>query len=401
MSIVTPADATAISADRAARAPGQVAPIASLLALAWTHFLNDGAANYLPGVLPAVLAGLHIPLRLVGTVMAALLIGQALQPVCGWIADEIGGVSMVLGGVGLSTVAGALVGVMPGYWSLVVMLGLIGIGNAMFHPQALAGIRMLTTTRHGLFLSTFLIGGEIGRGVWPLIASILVVSLGLKGLVLMALPAAVTIPAIVHRIPSIPRRRPNIPRASIRRHLPAMSILIGFASLRATAMYALATFLPILWVERGGSLVGGASIVTVMLLAGIIGNFAGGHLGDRVGRRRLIIVASAMSVIVLATLLEAHGPAVWILLGLLGIATFATLPPQILMGQDLLPENPSLGAGLALGFSNGIGAIAMIAQGLLAARLGIMTVLWLNVAILFAAVAVAPFLRDPAHRVAI
>ena len=43
-----------------------------LLGLGWAHFLNDGAANYLPGVLPAVLVSMGLSVSLAGTLMAAL-----------------------------------------------------------------------------------------------------------------------------------------------------------------------------------------------------------------------------------------------------------------------------------------------------------------------------------------
>ena len=38
--------------------------------MSWSHFVNDGAANFLPGVLPAILIGLNLPVALAGTLMA-------------------------------------------------------------------------------------------------------------------------------------------------------------------------------------------------------------------------------------------------------------------------------------------------------------------------------------------
>jgi FSR family fosmidomycin resistance protein-like MFS transporter len=372
-------------------------PTLSLFLLSWTHFLNDGASSYLPGVLPAVLVALHIPLKMVGVVMAALLIGQALQPLCGWFSDEVGGRAFVIAGAGLSALAGGLVGVMPGYWSLLLILLLIGAGSAMFHPQALVAVRRLATKRQGLSLSAFLIGGELGRGLWPLLASIVVVSQGMTGLVLMAIPAAVSLPFILHRIPSIPPRHPDLPRSSLRRHFPALSVLVVYSSLRATVMYSLATFLPLLWVLRGGSLVTGASLVTVLLTVGIIGNLAGGHLTDVLGRRTITTLSALLSAIFLALLLLSHGFVMWLILGILGIVVFATMPAQILIGQDILPENRSLGSGLALGFSNAVGAFAMIVLGWLAARWGIPAVLWINVGFCVLAMMVAPLLSEARH----
>ncbi|MGH8014326.1 MAG: MFS transporter [Candidatus Binataceae bacterium] len=395
-----PAFADSFTASAASTIPGarHERPATALLLLSWTHFINDGASSYLPGVLPAVLLSLHIPLKMVGLVMAALLIGQALQPLCGWFSDEIGGRAFVIAGAGLSALAGGAVGIVPGYWPLLAALLLVGGGSAMFHPQALAAVRRLPMNRQGLSLSAFLIGGELGRGIWPLLASLVVVWLGMTGLVLMAIPAVVSLPFIFHRIPSIPPRHPDLPRASLRRHIPALAVLVGYSSLRATVMYSLVTFLPLWWVSRGGSLVSGASLLTVLLTVGIIGNLVGGHLTDVLGRRTITALSAAFTAVFLVLLLLSHGLAMWITLGILGIVVFATMPVQILIGQDLLPENRSLGSGLALGFSNGVGAFAMIVLGWLAARWSIPAVLWINVGFCLAAMAVAPLLAEAPPR---
>jgi MFS transporter, FSR family, fosmidomycin resistance protein len=370
----------------------------ALMTMSWAHFLNDGASNYLPGVLPAVLIGLHIPVALVGTLMAALLIGQALQPVCGWLADEVGGRIFVLIGVGGSAIAGALVGIVPGYWSLLGVLFLVGIANALFHPQALTAVRELATLRdtrrRGVFMSSFLVGGELGRGFWPVIASLAVVALGLKSLLILALPAIMTLPLIGRQVPKLAGRHPDLPKHAWWRHRRDLSKLVTYSSVRATVTYSLTTFLPLMWVARGGSLVGGASLVTTILTAGIIGSLGGGHLADRFGQRAVMVSGTAMSAVFLALFLVARGPALWFILALLGISIFATIPLQILIGQDILPESRSLGSGLALGFSNGVGGVTMIVLGLLAERWGIPAVLWINVGLTLIALWLATLLPE-------
>jgi len=107
-----------------------------LATLSWAHFLNDGAANYLPGVLPAVLLALNVPVSLAGSIMAALLLGQALQPLYGWLSDHVGGRWMIFTGIAGSTLGGAAVGLAPGYWSLVAVLLLIGFTRRLSPPCA-------------------------------------------------------------------------------------------------------------------------------------------------------------------------------------------------------------------------------------------------------------------------
>ncbi len=369
-------------------------PSRRLATLSWAHFLNDGAANYLPGVLPAVLLALKVPVALAGSIMGALLLGQALQPLYGWLSDHVGGRWLIFTGIAGSTLGGAAVGLVSGYWTLLMALLLIGVTNSMFHPQAFAAVRGLAGDRPGLFMSVFLVGGELGRGIWPVLGSVVVVNLGIHALWLLALPALLTLPLLQHNVPSLPKRAADLPPIPWRRRLAPIGNLVAYSALRATFMFSLVTFVPLMWHDKGGSLVGGASLISALLVTGIIGNLGGGHLADRFGRRPVLVAASAASALLLALFMVVSGPWPWLVLGLLGIAVFATLPLTILMGQDLLPEKPSLGSGLALGLANGIGALAVMALGALAARWGTETILWLNVALVAVTLLQIPLLPE-------
>lgn len=352
---------------------------ARLAGLSWLHFLNDGAANYLPGVLPAVLLALHLDVGLAGTVMSALLLGQALQMATGLLADHLGGRSFIALGVLGSSLGGALIGFSPSLWLLIPVLVMIGLSNSLFHPQALAGARSLSGTRRGLGMALFLVGGEIGRGVWPLLASLVVVGWGLHYLWLLALPALFSIALLWPALPRQPPRHPEARPIAWRRHAGPLATLVAFSMLRALTIFGVVTYLPVLWHIEGHSLVDGASLITVMLVVGIIGNVGGGHLADRLGRKPVLAGSSLLGAALLAGFLASYGLWQWCLLGLLGIALFATLPLGVLIGQDILPENRSLGSGMAVGFSNGLAAIALAGLDPLASAAGPDAVLWLLV----------------------
>lgn len=67
-----------------------------------------------------------------------------------------------------------------------------------------------------------------------------------------------------------------------------MTLLIMSRSVQSFTTYAAVTFIAILWHLRGGSLVRGATVITTMITAGVLGNLAGGHIADRIGRRHPI-----------------------------------------------------------------------------------------------------------------
>jgi FSR family fosmidomycin resistance protein-like MFS transporter len=307
-----------------------------LAALTGAHLLNDGASNYLPGVLPAVLIALHESVHLAGALMAALIVGQALQPATGWLADRVGGRSITTLGLFFSSLGGALLGVAPSTGVLVGLLLLIGAGGAAFHPQALAGVRSMLSGRTGFYTSVFLVGGEIGRGLWPTAASLVVTGLGLGWLWLVGLPGLLTVPLLFALAPPLPRRPPGASRIRWRAHARPMSVLIGYRGLQAFTTYVLVTFIPVLWHLRGGSLVTGATIITTMVTAGIAGNLWGGHLADRFGRRPILIVSGLSTAAVIVPIFYLPGAWVWVFAALAGTAIFLSGSSTVLTGAPSL-----------------------------------------------------------------
>ncbi len=342
--------------------------------MSWSHFLNDGGAFFLPGILPAVIRHLHQPLFMVGPIVASIYIGQILQPLFGILADHFGGKLFVISGLVLCVGTASLIGLSPNVWILIGLVLLSGLGSTAYHPQALAAARSISGRRHAQGMAVFLVGGELGRGCWPLLASLIVVHLGLARLWLIAIPTAMTIPWLLRIVPTQPARPLSRGSISIRAHLKPFLILVGFSAFRNFAVFGAIAFIPIMWHLRGGSLIQGAGILTTLLVTGIIGQMAGGTAADKWGRRHVLMASSAAMLVLLPVLPHLGGAWLYIVAGLLGIACFSTYSSTLIIGQDIFPENRAMGSGIALGFSNAIGAIGLFPLGYVAATMGIDTV---------------------------
>lgn len=336
-----------------------------------------------------------VSLALAGALMAALLMGQALQPVTGWLADKVGGRVLITFGVAGSSLGGMLVALAPSLWTLVPSLVLIGVANSCFHPPAMASARVLGGGRQGRAMSIMLVGGEIGRGLWPLLASAVASGPGLRWVAALCVPGLLTAIPLYRWTPQWPQRHAGSAPVQWRRHAGPVSVLVGTATLRSLMIIASTTYLPILWHQEGHSLVAGASVITVILLVGILGNLAGGHFSDRYGSKVVVVSMLALAAVMLAGILLLAGPLLWLALGLFGIAVFATLPVTVLIGQDILPENRAMGSGLAMGFSNALAALGVAILGPLAATHGVRETLALVVA--GGVVAVVLAFRLPGH----
>ncbi|MGH9067446.1 MAG: MFS transporter [Acidimicrobiales bacterium] len=352
-----------------------------LLGLSWAHLLNDGAGNYLPGVLPAVLASLHEPVQMAGVLVAALTIGQTLQPVVGWVADRLGGRSLAVAGLFLSSLGGGLIGEAHSAPALIGLLLVIGIGSAFFHPQTLAGVRSLLRDNEGFLTAVFLVGGEVGRGIWPTVASLVVANLGLQSLWIVGLPGLATVPLLWRLAPKLaPKARDQV-RIRWRPKAAPVALLVSYRCVRAFTTYTLVTFIPILWNLKGGSLVGGASVITTILIVGVVGNLWGGHLADRLGRRPVLVAAAVATAGFVFPVAYLSAPWVWVAAAPLGVAMFLSTSTTVLIGQDIFPENRSMGSGIALGLANGIGALLVLVVGFWVSGASVIVVFWVVAAL--------------------
>jgi FSR family fosmidomycin resistance protein-like MFS transporter len=109
-------------------------PVA-LLVLA--HTVVDASQNILPVVLPLLVARFHLSYSQAGLAAALLNISSSLiQPLFGWVSDRRPTRWFMPVGVAWTGVLMCLVGLVPNYPALLLVIVLTGVGTAAFHPVA-------------------------------------------------------------------------------------------------------------------------------------------------------------------------------------------------------------------------------------------------------------------------
>src|SRR5699024_1337044 len=219
---------------------------------------------------------------------------------------------------------------------------------------------------------------EIGRGVWPMLAGLCVMLGGLQWLTLLALPGLASLPLLYRCAPSLAQRRRDAAPIAWSQHAGPVMRLVAFCGVRAFITYTITLLLPLLWQQGGGGLTTGASLITVFMVVGVIGNLSGGWLAGHLGSHKLLLAAMLLAPVTAAALL--------------GIALFATLPLTVLIAQDMLPEDRSFGSGLVIGFANALGAIAVIGIGPVIDYFGPAPAFWITALAALAACAIVPWM---------
>lgn len=144
-----------------------------LLALSFTHLLNDTLQSLIPAIYPLVKDSLKLNFTQVGLITFTFqLSASILQPLVGLFTDKrpqpyslaIGMTFTLIGLVCLSRATS--------FPMVLVSVGLVGIGSAVFHPEASRLAHMASGGKHGMAQSLFQVGGNAGSSLGPLWATV-------------------------------------------------------------------------------------------------------------------------------------------------------------------------------------------------------------------------------------
>ena len=375
------------------------------LTVTFAHALNDAYASFVPPLLPRIMGELGLSIALAATLAVAFSIAAALpQPLFGYLADRWGRRRLAVAGPVVSGVFVALIGFATGFWPLVALLVIAGIGSAAFHPPGASyAVRVDEGRGGGLRYSVFSFGGAVGFAVGPLAAVALVQWGGMPALWIAMVPVVVAAPFIWLGLPAEPSATERTPvpppaPAEVLRHLRGpLGLIFGVSATMAFVQRAFLTMEPIIVADAGGSETLGAVALSVYLGAQAFGTVLGGALADRMDRGRLLTHLCLWA-------LPTHMAAIWIgpesVLGLLVIASagvfgMATLPPIVVMAQEMLPTGTGVGSGIVMGLAWATGAVAVLGTGWLADGVGPRTATLASMPLILVAVYLAsrPTLR--------
>ena len=356
-----------------------------LFAGAFCHMLNDLMQALLPAIYPQLKDNFGLTFAQVGLItLAYQTTGSLFQPLVGFLGDAkprpwLLPLAMVSTGIGLAIVAHA-----PSFAMLVVGASVLGLGSAVFHPETSRVVRLASGGRHGLAQSLFQVGGNAGSALGPLIAALVIVTTGRAGLAWFALVAltgflVLSRMAVWHAAHGEERRSlapqtadHNLPRAKV---ILSLGVLLTLIFSKYVYLSSITSYYTFYLIDRFGLSVREAQLHLFAFLAAVaVGTFAGGPIGDRIGRKRVIWV-SILGVLPF-TLALPFVDLFWtgVLSVVIGLVLASAFSAIVVFGQELAPKSVGMIAGLMFGFSFGVSGVAAALLGTLADTVGIVAV---------------------------
>ncbi|MBQ7608050.1 MAG: MFS transporter [Desulfovibrionaceae bacterium] len=346
----------------------------------FSHFVCDVNTGALPAILPYFVSTYGFSYSAVsGLMLANSSIGSCIQPFFGLLSDRSPSVWYMPLGILIAGLCMASLSLFSSYLPIFLAVGLSGVGTSLFHPTAMRFTASYAGERQGTATSIFSIGGNIGFLLAPLLAVLLIEHLGFAGIAIFA-PIALCMSLLVWfetrnaRFAGRPSAEKRGEGALPKNNWPAFFRLTGALIGRSVLMVCLRVFLPLYWIDHFSRTPQEAALLlTIFGLSGIIGNIAGGMLGDRFGYTR--VIQGSYGVIVpflfFFPFVENYLLA-YCLVALIGFFLYASFSPVVVVGQRYLAKNAGLAAGVTLGLSISIGGVFAPLLGFLADSFGLL-----------------------------
>jgi len=359
-----------------------------------SHFIVDIYQSFYIGLIPILVLKFDLSLFHVSLLGATSFIANSLfSPAFGYLADKYGLKKFMLAGPIMTSVFLSILGILPYYWLVLVVLFIGNLGIASYHPASAAIAGHYGGSKKGFSTSLINFGGNFGNAVGSLLVIFIFKWMGMNYTPLLMIPGLITFFILLKYVPSGEERLYHVQVPDTKKEnnkLDAKKLfLITCLVFTVYSLYilwlSLTNYMPVYFTEAQLPLV---NIGVVLFFFGALGGgggFISGFLKDKYKKGSIVIQAALFVSIPLIFFIfefDLNYSIMFFILG--GLFLVPIQPVCIRMAQDLFPSNMSLASSLILGLSSGLAAITMIFLGKAADIIGIANLIRLELILLAA-----------------
>ncbi len=363
-----------------------------VLTISAGHAIHDTYGAFLPSLLPVFIENLSLSNAQAGLLSVFTQGPSLLQPFIGHLADRVSLRALFILAPAVTAVVMSLLGIAPTYGFVAILLMIAGTSSASLHAVGPVVSGNLSGKNLGRGMGFWMVGGELGRTLGPIVIVSAIQLLTLKGTPWLMIGGILTSALLYVQLKDVSGRPLNagqgLPwREALRTMGPFLLPLVGILTVRGFMMSALTTYLPTFMKEEGAALWVAGAALSALEGAGVVGALLGGSISDRLGRRRILFISLLTTSPLMFIFLAVDGWLQFPLLLLMGFTSLSVTPVIMAMVQESFPKNRALANGvyMALGFV--IRSVMIVAWGAVGD--------WLGLRWAFAASAVVPLLGLP------
>jgi MFS transporter, FSR family, fosmidomycin resistance protein len=357
-----------------------------LFSIAFAHFLNDLIQAIIPAVYPILKQNYGLSFSQIGLITFSFQLSASLfQPLVGYYTDKYPKPFSQIFGMIFSLIGVILLSYATAYYQIIIAVICIGIGSSIFHPEASRISYLASGGKRGLAQSIFQIGGNLGTALGPLLVALLVVPNGQHAIIWFVIAAVIAL-FVISRIAFWYRNHLKY-RDQVKKAIPSyhdlpqskvvMTIIILLIIIFSKYFYSasLSSYYTFYTMDKFGLSIKQAQFhLFLYLMAYAIGTIIGGPLGDKIGRKHVILL-SVFGAAPFALLLPyANLFFTDVLMVVIGIIISSAFPAILVYAQELLPKKLGMISGLFYGFAFGMAGIGSAIIGSWADKTSIQSV---------------------------
>jgi len=341
------------------------------------HGMNDMFFAFVPPLQPLLMEKLSLSNAQAGLFTLFLQGPSLFQPLIGHLADRRNLRWGFIFAPTLSAIMLTLVGLAPGYGFLALLMLIAGFSTAVFHSIAPVLAAARSGKKIGRGMGFFMVFGEMGYGLGPLLLVSAVGVLTLNGLPWLITLGLLCSAMLYFSFKNISTIRPQQSEAAVpvgqavKSMLPIMLPIIAYIFITSFVYANIINFLPTFLKGEGASFFFAGTAFSIVEMSGTVGVFISGWISDRIGQRRIILFATLTTTIFSLFFLGVQG---WLqipMLILLGFLAFSANPAFLSIMQNHFPANRSLANGVYMAAGFVVRSIGVFLVGLLADHFGL------------------------------
>jgi FSR family fosmidomycin resistance protein-like MFS transporter len=362
--------------------------LAILFAISFSHLLNDTMQMLIPALYPLFRQNLGLNYAQIGLITFTFqCTASLLQPLVGLYTDKRPMPYSLPAGMGITFIGLIVLAFAHDFGIIILAAALVGMGSAIFHPEASRVAYLAAGRKRGFAQSLFQVGGNTGSSLGPLLAALIITRYGQAHVAWFALLACIGM-FVLFRVgqwqsqqllkivrqgkKAVVETLSPVPRKTV---IWSLAVLMVLVFSKYVYLVSLTSYYTFYLIERFGVTAERSQLLLFVFLAAVAaGTIIGGPIGDRIGRKR-VIWASILGVTPFTLWLPHAGLVVTVILSaVIGFILASAFSAILVYAQELLPGKVGLVAGLFFGLAFGIAGIGAAALGKIADNAGIIAV---------------------------
>lgn len=353
---------------------------ADVATIAAAHGTNDSYFSMIPAIQPLLMEKLSLSNAQAGLFTLFLQIPSIFQPLIGHQADKRNLRLLVILAPTVSATLLTFTGLAPSFGWLALLMLAAGFSTAGFHAIAPVLAASRAGKKLGRGMGLFMVGGELGYSLGPILAVAVTAALGLNGLPWLIILGLVCSFLLYKQFRDLNTVLPQKSASTV----PIGVVLLRMRSLMLPIMaYTfissflaahMINFLPTFLTGEGYSLITAGAAFSLVQITGTLGVLVSSWLSDQIGQKA-IVLASTLTMPTFA-LLFLYTPSAWHmpLLAGAGLLAFSANPAFLALMQRHFLHERSLATGVYMASGFVIRSLGVFLVGLLSDHYGMRAV---------------------------